>query len=77
MYRALLPDQERLLGSDHRDTLFTRSHIAYWTGKAGDAAEALGLYQALLPDCERVRGPDDPHTLTIRSHIARLTGAPE
>ena len=33
----LLPDQERVLGRDHPDTLSTRSNIAYWTGEVGDA----------------------------------------
>jgi hypothetical protein len=28
--RELLPDQERVLGPDHPDTLTTRGNIAYW-----------------------------------------------
>ena len=41
--RPLLPDQERVLGRDHPDTLTTRNNIAAWTGKTGDAREALRL----------------------------------
>ena len=33
--RALLPDQERVLGRDHPDTLATRNNIAHWTGAVG------------------------------------------
>ena len=33
LFRALLPDQERVLGRDHPDTLTTRHNIAPWTGR--------------------------------------------
>ena len=70
----LLPDQERVLGADHPDTLITRGNIASWTGQCGDPAEALRLYRTLLPDQERVLGPDHPNTLTTRNNIAAWTG---
>ena len=56
----LLPDQQRVLGPDHPDTLTTRSNIAAWTGEAGDARGALALFTALLPDQQRVLGPTTP-----------------
>ena len=52
----------------------TRNNIAAWTGRVGDAREALRLSLALLPDRERVLGRDHPVTLTIRSNIASWTG---
>ena len=70
----LLPDQERVLGPDHPDTLTTRNNIAHWTGQSGDAREALRLFQELLPDQERVLGPDHPDTLSTRNNIAHWTG---
>ena len=42
LYRELLPDQKRVLGPDHPETLLTRYDIAYWTGEAGDARERYG-----------------------------------
>jgi tetratricopeptide (TPR) repeat protein/energy-coupling factor transporter ATP-binding protein EcfA2 len=74
LYRALLPDQERVLGRDHPDTLNTRNDIAAWTGEVGDAREALRLVTALLPDPERVLGRDHPDTLRTRNNIAAWTG---
>src|SRR5271166_1353167 len=65
---------ESKLGSDHPDTLTTRSNIADWTGKSGDARGALRLSCALLPDQERVLGRDHPTTLTDRGNIASWTG---
>jgi hypothetical protein len=53
----LLPDQVRVLGTDHPGTLGTRLNIAAWTGQSGDAATALRLLTELLPDYERVLGP--------------------
>jgi len=56
------------------ETLLARHNVAFWTGEAGDAREALRLFQALLPDQERVLGVDHPDTLTTRNNIAWLTG---
>ena len=74
LFAELLPDQERVLGRDHPDTLTTRNNIAVWTGECGDAREALRLFRALLPDQERVLGRDHPETLTTRNNIAAWTG---
>ena len=65
---------ESKLGPDHPDTLTTRNNIAAWTGKSGDAREALRLFTELLPDQERVLGRDHPNTLTTRGNIAHWTG---
>ncbi len=61
------------MGRDLPTTLRTRGAIAHWTGKCGDAREALRLFEALLPDVERVLGRDLPDTLTIRETIDRLS----
>lgn len=37
LFRALLPDWERVLGKEHPDTLATRNNVAGWTGETGDA----------------------------------------
>ena len=37
LFIDLLPDQERVLGRDHPDTLAVRGNLAFWTGLAGDA----------------------------------------
>jgi hypothetical protein len=62
------------LGDDDLYTLRTRSNIAAWRGRCGDAREALRLLSELLPDHERVLGPDHPDTLTTRNLIAASTG---
>src|SRR6476659_2868935 len=46
---ALLPIQERALGSEHPATLASRSHLARWTSEAGDPAGARDQLAALLP----------------------------
>ena len=74
LFEALLPDQDRVLGPDHPETLKTRNNIGYSTGQSGDLHNALGLTEALLPDQERVLGPDDTITLTTRNNIAHWTG---
>jgi tetratricopeptide (TPR) repeat protein len=66
--------RQRLQHPDHPGTLTTRGYIAAWTGRCGDAAEALRLLTALVPDQERVLGPRHPSTLTARSNIAHFTG---
>ena len=42
------------LGPDHARTLAAQTHLAYWTGLAGDPATARDLFTELLPDQERV-----------------------
>jgi hypothetical protein len=69
--------EERLAaeaGEAHPETLTARNNIAVWTGRAGDAREALRLAWELLPDRERVLGADHPDTLRTRSNIAARTG---
>ena len=73
MFTALLPDRQRVLGPDHPDTLTTRSNIAGWTGRAGDARGALELFTALLPDRQRVLGPDHPGVQVTQAWIEQLT----
>jgi hypothetical protein len=70
---ALIPDQERVLGLNHPDTLTTRGTEAAFTGACGDAAEALRLFTALLRDQEQVLGPDHPDTLNTRNNLAHWT----
>jgi hypothetical protein len=38
--KALLPDQLRVLGPDHPDTLTTRHNLAHWRDKASDTSGA-------------------------------------
>ncbi|THV37757.1 tetratricopeptide repeat protein [Glycomyces buryatensis] len=61
-------------GPDHPDTLATRNNLAYWRGKAGDAAGAATATEALLQDQVRVLGPDHPDTLTTRNNLAVWRG---
>ena len=42
LFAALVPDVQRVLGSDHSLTLSARDSLAFWTREAGDAAGALG-----------------------------------
>jgi len=69
-YRALVADQERVLGADHPDTLRTRAGLA-----EAIAMEAVGLeqlevakdeLQKALIDQESVLGPDHPSVLYTR-----------
>ena len=73
LFKALCPDQERVLGINHPDTLAARSSIAYWTGKYGNIHEALRLFKALLPDQQRVLGPDHPDTRITLGWIDNLS----
>jgi hypothetical protein len=60
--------------TDNPDILTTRSYVASWTGRCGDAAGALRLLRELLPDQERVLGTDHQETLATRGNIATWTG---
>ena len=64
----------RMEGREHRNTLSSRSDIAYLTGRCGRADEALRLFSQLLTDQERVLGREHPDTLSTRSNVAEWTG---
>lgn len=64
----------RVLGPDHPYTFHTRSDLANWQGKAGDAAGAATTLQKLLADRMRVLGPNHPNTLNTRSDLAYWRG---
>ena len=66
----LVADQERILGTDHPDTLASRHNLAYAYGAAGRTGEALTLEEQALADYERVLGPDHPDTLNSRNSLA-------
>ncbi|MGW0587204.1 tetratricopeptide repeat protein [Streptosporangium sp. NPDC002607] len=59
-----------LLGPNHSDTLSTRENLAFWRGRAGDAAGAVATLQEVLSDRLRVLGTDHPATLTLRRDLA-------
>jgi tetratricopeptide (TPR) repeat protein len=61
---------QRYLGSEHRDTFYTRYYIAHWKGKAGDVAGAVAALGELLSDEERVLGADHPDTLETLDALA-------
>jgi tetratricopeptide (TPR) repeat protein len=66
----LLADQERLLGSDHPETLRTRNSLAVAYRDVGRTAEAITVHERNLADQERVLGSDHPDTLTTRNSLA-------
>ena len=65
---------ERVCGPEDQVTLAVRSHLALFTGQAGDAAGARDQLAPLLPVYERVDGPEHPETLTVRSNLAFWIG---
>jgi hypothetical protein len=72
-FAELAPIYQRVLGSEHPDTLTVRGNIARWTGEAGDPAAARDLYAELLPIYEKVMGAEHPGTLDIHAKLAHWT----
>ena len=67
---SLVVDCERLLGSDHPDTLTSRNNLALAYQAAGRAAEAIPLLERTLADRDRLLGANHPDTLTSRDNLA-------
>jgi hypothetical protein len=68
----LASDREHVFGPEHSETLVDRSGLAYWTGEAGDAPEAVRLFEALLPIRERAMGAADLEGAKHRGRLADL-----
>ncbi|MFI6396432.1 tetratricopeptide repeat protein, partial [Nonomuraea sp. NPDC050540] len=60
LYKAALTAFERVLGTDHPDTLNCRSNLAGAYQTVGDLDRAIPLYKAALTAFERVLGTDHP-----------------
>jgi len=65
-----LADRERLLGTDHPDTLASRNNLAIAYRAAGRTAEAIPLHEQALADRERLLATDHPRTLASRNNLA-------
>jgi hypothetical protein len=73
---ALAADRERMLGTDHPDTLKSRNNLATAHQDAGRTTEAIPLFERTLADRERVQGTDHPHTNIVRRSLAALKNDP-
>ena len=72
--RALLPVLDRVMGSEHAETLRAGILLAVFTATAGDATAARDQILRLLPVIERVRGREHPDTLRARLNLATASG---
>jgi hypothetical protein len=75
----LITDLERVLGSDHPDTLQARNSLAAAYHATGRTADAIPLVEQTLAARERLLGADHPSTLASRNNLAsayRATGQP-
>jgi len=64
--------RSRRLGPSHRDTLATRSMLAFAEQLAGNLEEAISEIRAVLRDQEAVLGPDDRDTLESMCSLADM-----
>jgi hypothetical protein len=67
---ALTADLERMLGTDHPDTLNARNSLAAAYLSAGRPADAIPLFERTLVGLERTQGPNHPDTLASQSNLA-------
>jgi tetratricopeptide (TPR) repeat protein len=68
--RDVCMERERLLGSEHPDTIAARHYMARAALLQGRYAEAETEYRAVLKLREKVLGPENPETLKTRSNLA-------
>jgi tetratricopeptide (TPR) repeat protein len=69
-YTALAEEALARLGTDHPDTLMSRSNLAFAYRAGGDLGRAVPLFEQVLADRERVLGAEHPDTLMSRSNLA-------
>jgi tetratricopeptide (TPR) repeat protein len=72
LLRLLLPDQQRILGSEHPDTMASQRVLARLTGLQGRYQQAQQMYQQLLATRRRLLGDDHPETLATRHGLAGM-----
>jgi Tetratricopeptide repeat len=74
-WRELGTVSDRVLGSNHADTLAAGHRLAHAYLAADRAAEAVPWFQWALADRGRVLGPDHPTTIEARLNLGRALAA--
>ncbi len=67
---------ERILGSDHPETLQSVNSLAFAYRDAGRISEATTMHQRALATHVRVLGPDHPDTIKSRTNLANARHRP-
>jgi hypothetical protein len=70
MHRETLAVQQRVLGLEHPDTLFTASVLALALSGQGKCVEAEKVYRETLAVQQRVLGPEHPSTVKTAKDLA-------
>ena len=65
-----LRGREKVLGSEHPDTLFSMKELAVLLLNLGDAVEARRLFERELRGWEKVMGPEHSNTLRALCNVA-------
>ncbi|MFJ6886943.1 tetratricopeptide repeat protein [Streptomyces californicus] len=73
-WQRLAAESERLLGSEHPDTVSARLNLAasYW--QSGRTQEAIGIEERVVADRERLLGSEHPDTARARVNLAASYG---
>jgi len=66
---AVLHDQEKALGQDHRRTLDTRERLCWIQERRSTLEDAYWRWQQLLDDRERLFGASHPDTIRTRRRL--------
>ncbi|MGW3233160.1 tetratricopeptide repeat protein [Kitasatospora sp. NPDC001095] len=69
-WSVLAAVSERVLGTDHPDTLTSRNNLASGYADAGYTDDALRVQEEVLADRRRVLGDDHPAVLMTRNNLA-------
>jgi tetratricopeptide (TPR) repeat protein len=72
VYRAVQTEQERVLGSEHPDTLATRNNIAVNLYLEGRYSDAESDFRALISLEEKALGAEVPMTLSARNNLGTV-----
>jgi hypothetical protein len=72
LHRDVCARRERLLGSEHPDTISSRIHLANALRIGKRLPEAEQMYRDLLADAERLHGTGHDNTATARINLASV-----
>ena len=73
--RQILQSSERVLGSDHPDTLSSMNNLAQTLYAQGDRARAHELQEQVVEAMARLQGREHPDTLTSMNNLAQTLKA--
>lgn len=72
MFKEVLEKMQRILGTEHPDTISAMNNLASTLGGQGKLEEAASMFMEVLEKRQRILGPEHPRTIVAKRNLSLL-----